>query len=115
MINWTTQEYADGRILLFQLSGHLDTSSCDYLYEVLEGNIEDGKREIILDCNELEFISSMGLGMLMRIHSKMAKLGGNVRLCRVHGTIAEALRLVKFDKILRIFPSVESAVESFGE
>ncbi len=112
MINWTTREFSDGQILLLQLSGQLDTSSCDYLYDVLEGHIEDEKLQIILDCNDLEFISSMGLGMLMRVHSKMAKLGGNVCLCRVHSTIADVFRLVMLDKILRISPSVEEAVES---
>ncbi len=115
MINWTTAEFADGQILAFRLSGQLDTSSCDYLYDVLEGSIEDGKLKIVLDCEDLEFISSMGLGMLMRVHSKMAKLGGNVCLCQVHSTIADVLRLVMLDKVLRVYPSVEAAVESFSE
>lgn len=115
MINWTKREFADGQILLFQLTGQLDTSSCDYLYDVLEGDIQDGKLKIVLDCDELEFISSMGLGMLMRVHSKMAKLGGNVCLCRVHGAIADVLRLVMLDKVLRVYPSVETAVESLEQ
>ena len=45
----------------------------------------------------------------------MKKLGGNVCLCRVRGAVADVLHVVMFDKILRIYPSVEAAVESFGE
>lgn len=115
MIDWTVKESANGQILLFQLAGQLDTSSCDYLYDVLEDVIEDGKIRIILDCSDLEFISSMGLGMLMRVHSRMAKLGGNVCLCRVHSAVADVLRLVMLDKVLRVYPSVEAAVDSLAD
>ena len=38
--------------------------------------VVDGCEKMILDCGELSYISSMGLGMLMRVHSKMKKKGG---------------------------------------
>jgi anti-anti-sigma regulatory factor len=41
----------------------------------------------------------------------MKKLGGDVRLVGVSGLVADVVRVVKLDKILQIYDTVEEAVE----
>ena len=113
MIDYKLKEIEDGdQTLLFELSGHLDADACDYLFSILEDRVHDGHARLVIDCEGLEFISSVGLGMLIRIHSRLKKRGGDVRLSGVHGPVADALRLVALDKVLKIYPSAEAAVES---
>jgi anti-anti-sigma factor len=116
MIDWKTQELGENKdILLFEMSGRLDVSACEYFYSVLEGRIRRGCKKLILDCENLDFISSMGLGMLMRVHSRMKKEGGDVKLARIHGAVAEVVKLVMLDRVLHMYPSVEAALESFKD
>ncbi len=114
MINWNEEIIGeDGDIYLFRLSGELGSETCDYLYVILAERIGDGARKLVLECDDLRIISSMGLGLLMRVHSKMKKLGGDVKLVRVHGAVATAFKLVMLDKVLSIYPSVRAAMESY--
>lgn len=115
MIDFNEQKLGDQEdILVIELFGHLDTMHCDYLYSVLEHRITDGWTKLILDCNDLKLISSMGLGMLMRVHSKMKKQGGIVRLARLQGPVATVIHLVMLDKVLNVYGTVEQAVDSFA-
>ena len=96
------------------LSGKLDEVGCDYLLSCVENRIENGYTKIILDCDKLAYISSMGLGMLVRVHSRMKKHGGDVKLASVHGVVADLLSMVRLDKVLEIYPSVGEAIVAYS-
>ena len=104
----------NGDIVSVVLSGKLDAFACDYLLKCVEHQIEEGYRKLILDCDGLEFISSVGLGMLMRVHARMKRRGGDVKLARVHGVVASAISLVHFDRVFHLYPTVEEAVAAHG-
>lgn len=115
MLEFVQSELGEnGQILAFKLSGRLDALQVDYLYSVLENRIRDGHSKIILDCHEMEYISSMGLGMLMRVHAKMRKQSGDVKLARVHGAVADVLSLTRLDRVLQMYPTLQEAIDSFN-
>jgi anti-sigma B factor antagonist len=115
MLDWKTDRLGPGGdILVFHISGRLDTLQCDYFFSVLENHIRRERRKLIIDCHDLEFISSMGLGMLLRVHSRMKQQGGDVRLAGVRGTVADVLHLVALDRVLQMYPCVDDAVAAFG-
>ena len=114
MIDWNEEALDDeGGAICFKLSGSLDASSCDYLYSVLEERVDGGCKRLILDCQSLEFISSMGLGMLLRIHARLSKRGGDVKLARVHGPVADVFKIVRLDKLFHLYPTVQEAADSY--
>jgi anti-sigma B factor antagonist len=116
MIDWNEEKAGkDGEVCVFALRGQLDTEACDFLYTVLQDRIEDGTKKLILDCRSLEIISSMGLGMLMRLHTRMKKQGGDVKLARVHGAVAEVMKLVMLDRVFHFYASVSEAIESYPQ
>jgi anti-sigma B factor antagonist len=114
MIDWTSETFGnDGEIQVLRLVGRVDASCCDYLFSVLESRIEDGQKKLILDCDQVDFISSVGLGMLIRAHARMKKHGGDVRLAALQGGVAEVVHLTGLNQVFKLFPSVEEAVGSF--
>lgn len=114
MIDYRRQDVGpNGQVLLMELSGQLDGAACEFLFSVIDGELEDGRNKLIIDCEDLRFISSIGLGMLMRVHSKTKKIGGDVKLSRVHGVIAEVVKLVLLDKVLQIYPTIQDAIDAF--
>ena len=105
----------NGDIMSLAITGDLTAENCDYLLKCIESQIEDGYDKLILNCEDLSYISSLGLGMLVRVHSRMKKIGGDVRLANLHGTVAEIFRVVKLDRVFQIYPTVEEAAASFDE
>jgi len=104
----------DKDILTVVLSGILDESHCNYVLDCVKEEVLEGRKKLIMDCGDLEFISSMGLGMLVRVNSRMKKLGGDVKLADVQGTVAQILSMVGFNRMFQIYPTVDEAIAAHG-
>lgn len=104
----------DNDIVSVVMSGKLDASQCDYLLHSVQKQIELGHKKLILDCTDLEYISSVGLGMLVRIHSRMNKHGGDVKLAHVQGLVAEVMKIARLDRLVEMYPTVDDAIEAHG-
>lgn len=101
-------------ILAVILTGKLDEETCSYLVDCVTEDILDGRKKLILDCGRLEYISSMGLGSLVRVNSRMKKLGGDVKLAAVHGVVAQVMGVVGLNKLFQIYPTVNDAIAAHG-
>lgn len=102
-------------VAILELTGKLDLESSEFLLDTIQGLIEEGHANFVLDCADLEYISSLGLGTLIRAKSRLKHKSGVVTLANVRGMIAEAIHLVHFDKVFHIFDSVEAAIESMPD
>jgi len=102
-------------VLVVELAGKLDTDSAETFFAQLEKEVESGHINLVFDCKQLEFISSLGFGMMIRAHSRMQKANGAVKFARLEGFIAEAFHVVGFHKLFKNYPTVEEAVKSFAE
>lgn len=91
----------DGRIIL---SGRLDAAQARRAQEFLDG--VERPRE--LDCTALEYISSAGLGVLLRTQKRVMGQGGGLRLVNVNHHIRDVFRYSGFDKIFVIESLPES-------
>jgi len=101
-------------IVVVVLAGILEESNCNYLLECVEDEILEGRKKLILDCGGLSFISSMGLGTLIRVNSRMKTKGGDVKLAAVRGAVAEVMGVVGLNRIFQIYPSVDDAIAAHG-
>ena len=104
----------DQDILAVVVSGSLDESNCNYLLDCMKEEILEGRKKLILDCTQLDYISSMGRGVLARVHGRMKKIGGDVKLAGVHGAVANLLNLVQFSRLFHLYPTVADAIAAHG-
>jgi anti-anti-sigma factor len=102
-------------IVAVVLSGKLDEENCNYLLDCVKEEILEGRTKLILDCGQLNYVSSMGLGMLVRIHSRMKKLGGDVKLAAVQSTVSKILSVVGLNRIFQIYSTVDDAIAAHGD
>ena len=56
----------------------------------------------VLDCKELDYISSAGLGLLFGTHKKLMSSGGGLRLINLKPHIRELFAIAHFDSIFQI-------------
>lgn len=104
----------DDQVLVIEVTGRLDNDTSPFFFDCLEGEIEEGNTRVVLDCRGLTFLSSLGIGTLIRIQSRLKQRGGTVKLAAVPGVVADVLHVVHLDRLLDIYPDVDTAVASFA-
>ncbi len=102
-----------GDILAVLPHGKLDTATTGEFEKAIQSHLEQGLTKIIIDCRFIEYISSLGMGSLVALQTRVRKKGGEVKLAALYGMAAEVIRLVGLDKLLNIYGDLEFARKSF--
>lgn len=63
--------------------------------------------ECVLDLARLEYISSAGLGVLLKTHKRLMATGNGIKLINVNHHIHDIFRYSGFDKLFQIVPAGE--------
>ena len=98
MLN-TTKSIEDG-VIKFALEGRLDTVTSPIFEAEIKGSLEDAKN-LILDFEKLDYISSAGLRVLLAAQ-KIIGGEGQMKLINVNETIMEIFEVTGFTDILTI-------------
>lgn len=80
------------------LTGRFDAAQCDKVRQFL-GGIQTPD---LLDFKDLEYISSAGLGVLLRLHKELLSGGRRLRLINVNSHIYDIFRFSGFDKVFGV-------------
>lgn len=97
----TTETSLENQLIL-ELKGRLDALTTDNFQKLLLQKIESAQADIILDCQELEFVSSAGLRTLLSGQKAIQKRGYSIQLTHVGEVIMKVLEMTGFDKILKL-------------
>jgi len=92
----------NGQEMTVQLIGELDTMAttdqADELQQVL--NIAD--KALLIDCSEMEYISSAGLRFFMQLKRESEAKGGKIRITHLNEDVADIFRMSGFQNIFSI-------------
>jgi anti-sigma B factor antagonist len=86
---------------LLVIAGRLDASQCGPAQAALDK--VDGV--VTLDCTSLEYISSAGLGVLLKTQKRLTGAGGKLRLTGVSRHLQDIFLYSGFDQIFEIEPA----------
>ncbi|MFZ9011488.1 MAG: STAS domain-containing protein [Planctomycetota bacterium] len=103
----------DKDVLIISADGGLNSDNADKFVNELAALIDAGQTKIVVDCSRLNNITSYGLGVLVRLHSKLSKKGGDVKLACVKGLIEQVFKVTHLNKIFEIYPDVSRACLMF--
>ena len=105
----------DDDILVIILHGSLDASTTDEFERATKKHLDEGRSKMIVDCRHMGFISSLGIGSLIALQTRLRRQGGEVKLAAIQGMANQVIRMVKLDKVLSIYGDLEYARESFSK
>ncbi len=74
---------------------------------------ELGRRKVLLNFSNVEFMSSAALGKLIRLHQRLHSIGGKLVLCGISKSILEIFEITKLDKMLTIVKDEQTGLNSF--
>ena len=98
-------------ITILKVSGHLDSSSTGELESVMEDLYEDGTRNIIVDLEDVSYISSGGWGVLVSRVKYLREKEGDVVLVGMSSEVYDIFELFGFMDIIMQFRLKDEAFE----
>ena len=84
------------------VSGRLDTPSAVKAQQEIVPLLENADKEITLDCQELEYISSSGLRLFLTLRKEAAAKGGKVIIEHINDDIKKVFMITGFFNLFEI-------------
>jgi anti-sigma B factor antagonist len=113
MKDFRIEREARGNIQLVRLSGSLDMYSFTRLETQINSLFHQGQYCVVLDCRDLDYIGSAGLGALIGFAKQAREHSGDLKLLNVPDRIFKIIELLGFTKVLEVHTAENSAIESF--
>ena len=89
----------DFELVTLEITGRLDTTTAPNLEAVIKELSEDTK-ELVFDMNELEYISSAGIRVLLFAYKKMNQSGGIMRIEKANDIVLEVFEMTGLSQML---------------
>jgi anti-sigma B factor antagonist len=74
---------------------------------------ESGRRKVLLNFKNVEYLSSAALGKLITLNKKLHAAGGKLVLCEISPTIYEVFEITKLDQFFTIQKEEQAALQTF--
>jgi len=100
-----------GDAFLVRVSGQVDDLGSDAVSAAVDEVLDARHKRVLFDLSDVRYLGSSGLGQIMRAYQAVKNRGGYVRIINPQPLIADVFRLTKLEKILKIYPSVEAALQ----
>ena len=92
----------------------LDEQNIQVIGEQLFSLVDElGRRKILLNFKNVEFLSSAALGKLITLNRKLQSSGGKLVLCEIIPQIYEVFEITKLNKLFNIQKDEQTALQAF--
>ncbi len=98
---------------VLELSGELDAHTASQLENSLKSLIDQNKNHIIVNCKNLDYIASAGLGVFMAYIEDVRTLGGDIKLTNMNSNVYNVFDLLGFPSLYDILEKESDAIEKF--
>ncbi|MBX7220126.1 MAG: STAS domain-containing protein [Blastocatellia bacterium] len=100
---------------LISIGGHLDAHTAPEFETAIQTAVDGGQFQVIVDCTNLSYISSAGLGVFMSFIEEVREQGGDIKICGLVPKVRQVFDLLGFPDIFDLVDDVAAAVQRFAE
>jgi anti-sigma B factor antagonist len=105
-----------GPVRVIKVTGRLDPADgADQLFEMIQGFIEQDEVDFLIDLRSVTYISSTGVGSLIKCYRSVLKMKGHVKLLSPSQSVRNILAISKLDGVFEIFSNENEALASFSD
>jgi len=107
----TQERYGD--VLVLNLAGRVDNSTTDGLKSSLDEHVTScraGGNRLVLDFSKVDYISSVGLRVLMLAARQSREQGGTIVVAALQPVVREIFEISRFNLVFQCFGSVREAL-----
>ncbi len=97
---------------ILKVIGRVDSKTALDFEEKVIDSIQNGSQNVLIDCEELDYISSAGLRVLNKGAKKLKAVKGKIVLFSMEEYIREVFEIAGFDMFLPIVPGLDDALNA---
>jgi len=94
-----TESIESGKCIM-KARGRIDANSSDVLLHKLENALKNGFKNIILNMAGVEYLSSIGIRVILNIYKKSAEAGGTFKIERPSEIVKNILGMIALKQML---------------
>ncbi len=102
----------DSKCTVVEIKGRLDTTNYMALENNLNQMIQNGEHTLLIDCVNLDYVSSSGLRVFLVALKKLNQINGKFVMCNLQENIQEIFEVSGFIGIFKVYKSKEEAIEA---
>lgn len=114
-MDFSSRSFAD--VVIATPAGQIDHANAQTLQQALAPILNQppaSTRALILDFSRVEYISSMGLRVLMMAAKQMRAKSSRIGVAGLRPVVKEIFDIARFSNVTEVFPSVRSALEQLS-
>jgi len=101
-------------VLVIKITGELMAGQdSEKLRNVVDETIQSEQVNVVVDMEEVNWMNSSGLGMLISALTSLRSSGGDMRLANLSERLKRPMQITKLDTVFQDFDSVAEAVKSY--
>ena len=106
-------EEKNNDVSIVALNGRLNVTTTADLEKVFNKLFEENCTKVLVDCRDLEYISSAGLRVLLAAAKQFKKISGEIALSGLSQNVKQVFEISGFTTIFPIFTTRNEAVKNF--
>lgn len=106
-------EDKSGIAIIYVNEERLDAHNSGELKVEMQKIFEGGKKNVLVDLNDVRFIDSSGLGALVSGFKNAISNQGNLKLSSLQPQVKSMFELTRLHRVFEIFPSSADALDNF--
>lgn len=114
MADFSTSIRENGDIRIINLKGFLDAHTAPTLENNFTQLINDNKFKIVVNFEELAYISSAGLGVFMAFIENIRDNKGDIKLANMSDKVFNIFDLLGFPLLYEIYKDEQEAIKKFS-
>ena len=106
--------HRDGTNLVLKAEGRVDGTNASEFQDAMKTEINETDKAVVLDLEDLTYISSAGLRVVLLIAKDLQRQGAKMAACSLSEPVKEVFVISGFDKIIPIHDSPSAAIGAIG-
>ncbi|MGX8716509.1 MAG: STAS domain-containing protein [bacterium] len=102
-------------VTILSIKGRADVSSAPKLENACKKILDQHEKDIIIDCTQLDFISSAGLRVLLKLAKEIKKNAGRLAVAHVNDLVRNILEISGFIELFPIYDNVVKGLSHFQD
>ena len=92
------------------LDGKMDTNTTPIAEAEITTLLDGGASQLLINFEQLSYISSSGLRLLLATAKRLKGSGGGLKVCSLNEMATEVFEISGFSSILNVYPSEQEAL-----
>ena len=101
------------KVCVLHINGTFDADTVTHFKQKVSQLLGEGCFSIVVDCDKLQFVDSMGLGALISLLRRVRTQKGDLKIAGLNADVRNVFEITRLQNLFEITPDWKAACEKF--